>query len=317
MPAVTAPDLLVLPRVVVPLGRAERPVLAVTQAVRALEGAGFEVWRGFAGLTMRAIDPFVLLDQLGPTVHAPGAAKGAPWHPHRGFETVSYIIDGEIAHHDSHGGGGLIRDGDTQWMTAGAGILHDEIPSERVLRSGGPSHAIQLWVNLPRRLKFLPPAYQPIEGSQLTLLASADGGALVRLIAGSIGDAAGPGSTHSPITLAHATLAPGARLEVPWDPTYCAMAYALTGSGRAGSEGRPFGPHELAYFGEGDSFVVQADDRMADGTDVFDVLLLGGLPIREPVVQYGPFVMNSREEIIEAIDDFNAGKMGTIPAGLG
>ena len=313
MPAVTVADVLALPRIVTPAIGSARPVLGIVQAVRALEGAGFEVWRGFAGLDLRAIDPFVLLDQLGPTYNEPGAAKGAPWHPHRGFETVTYIIDGEIAHHDSHGGGGLIADGDTQWMTAGSGILHDEVPSERVLRTGGVTHGIQLWVNLPQRLKFIEPAYQPIVGRDLTLLASPDGGAFVRLVAGRIGDAEGPGSTHSPITLAHATIEPGAQLVVPWDPRYCAMAYALSGSGRAGDEGQPFGAHQLAYFGDGDSVSVRADDTMRDGTDAFDVLLLGGLPIREPIVHYGPFVMNTKQEIIDAIDDFNAGRMGTIP----
>jgi redox-sensitive bicupin YhaK (pirin superfamily) len=158
----------------------------------------------------------LLLDQLGPLVNGPAEGGGAPWHPHRGFETVSYVMAGEISHHDTNGGGGVIAEGDTQWMTAGSGILHDELPTERTYRLGGPAHAVQLWVNLPSSLKFTTPRYQAITRGDLLLLTNDDGGALLRLIAGNIADYQGPGATHTPITYLHATIAPGARLCVPW-----------------------------------------------------------------------------------------------------
>ena len=260
---------------------------------------------------MAEADPFLLLDHLGPQVNAPGEATGAPWHPHRGFETVSYILDGEIAHHDTNGGGGVIGEGDTQWMTAGGGILHDELPTERMYRAGGPAHAVQLWVNLPSTLKMTPPRYQTITRDDLRLLTSDDGGALIRLIAGDLAGFTGPGVTHTPITYAHATLAPGAQLAVPWNPAFSALAYVLTGRGTAGPEGRPVEDGQLVVFGPGDHLVVAAADRQAEP---LDVLLLGGLPIREPIAHYGPFVMNTRTEILQAIEDFQAGRLGIVPA---
>ena len=285
----------------------------VIAAHRQTEGAGFVVRRPFpGGLSMAEADPFLLLDHVGPMVNGPGEAKGAPWHPHRGFETVSYILDGEVAHHDSNGGGGVIAEGDTQWMTAGAGILHDELPTERMYRNGGPFHGVQLWVNLPPALKMTTPRYQSITRDALRLLTSDDGGALVRLIAGDIAGYSGPGVTHTPITYAHASLASGAQLSVPWNPAFSAFAYVLTGRGTAGSEGRPVEGGQLAVFGPGDHLVVAAADRAAEP---FDVLVLGGWPIRAPIAHYGPFVMNTRDEIRQAIEDFEAGRLGIIPAG--
>ena len=314
MPAITVDDTLVLPRIPRPDPGTStaRPVAQVITAHRQQEGAGFSVRRPFPGeLSLVQADPFLLLDHVGPQVNGPGEAKGAPWHPHRGFETVSYIMDGEIAHHDTNGGGGVIAEGDTQWMTAGGGILHDELPTERTYRAGGPVHGIQLWVNLPPALKMTTPRYQAITKDALRLLTSDDGGALVRLIAGDIAGFAGPGDTHTPITYAHATLAPGAQLSVPWNPTFNALAYVLTGRGTAGVEGRPIEAGQLVVFGPGDSLVVAAADRQSEP---LDVLLLGGLPIRAPIAHYGPFVMNTREEILQAIEDFQAGRLGVIPA---
>ncbi|MCU1485030.1 MAG: pirin [Actinomycetia bacterium] len=313
MPAISVDNPLVLPRIPRPdqTTTTHRPVSRVVPAQHAIEGAGFEVWRPFpGGVTFAEADPFLLLDQMGPTVHEPHQAKGAPWHPHRGFETVTYLLDGEFAHHDSNGGGGVLRDGDTQWMTAGAGILHDEVPTERIIEHGGRMHGVQLWVNLPAAKKFTPPRYQGITGDQLTLLASDDGGALVRLIAGDLAGHGAPGVTHTPITYAHATVSPGARLSIPWNPAYNAMAYVLSGQAYAGEHERPIAAHDLVVFGPGDSITLRA----ADGGDELEVLLLGGLPIKEPVVQYGPFVMNTNAEINQAIDDYNAGRLGTIPA---
>lgn len=232
-------------------------------------------------------------------------------HPHRGFETVTYMLDGTMAHQDSHGGGGLITDGATQWMTAGAGILHIETPPAELVERGGLFHGIQLWVNLPGKDKFAPPRYQAIEGGDVSLLASGDGGALVRVIAGEIDGHRGPGVTHTPITVAHATIENGARLNIPWRRDFNALLYVLSGSGYAGPLEHPIHQGQLAVLGPGDRITVGAPtNRRPTG---IDVMLLGGRPIREPVFHYGPFVMNSRAELIEALRDYEAGKFGTIP----
>jgi hypothetical protein len=317
VPAVTVDNPLVLPRVARPVAESGviRPVRQVVMSHEQREGAGFRIWRPFPGeLPLAAADPFLLLDQAGPMVNGPKEAAGAPWHPHRGIETVSYILDGEIAHHDSNGGGGVIGEGDTQWMTAGAGILHDELPTERAFLHGGPVHAVQLWVNLPAELKFTPPRYQAITGPELRLLTTEDGGALIRLIAGDLGPYGGPGVTFTPITYLHATVAPGAELALPWSPAFSAFTFVLAGQGYAGVDRRPVSDHQLAVFGGGDIVVVRAADQQTADATALEVLVLGGLPIREPIVHYGPFVMNTRQEITDAIEDYQQGRLGTIPA---
>ena len=318
MPAVTVDDVLALPRVPAPaLDSLERSVTSVTTAPRGFEGEGFPVRRAFAGVPQEQLDPFVHLDQMGEVDYAPGEPKGTPWHPHRGFETVTYMIDGEMAHQDSNGGGGLITNGDTQWMTAGSGILHIETPPEHLVVSGGLFHGFQLWVNLPRDLKMAAPRYQDIRGAKVGLLSSTDGGALVRVIAGSVpgvDGSEGPGSTYTPITLIHATLSAGARLTLPWRPDFNALVYSLGGSGSVGTERRPLRSGQLAVLGAGDTLSVQADDAQDSHTPSMDVLVLGGQPIREPVAWYGPFVMNTEAELRQAFEDFQAGRLGTIPA---
>jgi redox-sensitive bicupin YhaK (pirin superfamily) len=254
------------------------------------------------------------MDQMGEVEYAPGEPKGTPWHPHRGFETVTYMIDGTFQHQDSIGGGGLITNGDTQWMTAGGGILHIERPPEEMVASGGLFHGIQLWVNLPKADKMIAPRYQDIGAEQVVLVSSPDGGALVRLIAGDVGDFAGPGSTHSPMTMAHATVSPGARLTLPWKREHNALVYVLSGRGTAGDDRRPIGAGQLAVFGDGDSVTVEADVTQESRSPSLDVLLLGGRPIREPVYAYGPFVMNTKDEVAQAFEDYQAGRLGTVPA---
>ena len=313
MPAVTVEDVLSLPKVPVPTGTA-RPVVTVTSAPAGFEGEGFPVRRAFAGVPLSALDPFVHMDQMGEVDYGPGEPRGTSWHPHRGFETVTYMIDGIFEHNDSTGGGGVITNGDTQWMTAGSGILHIERPPESLVVSGGLFHGIQLWVNLPSRDKWVDPRYQDIGRDRITLLSSPDGGALVRVIAGSIGDHAGPGSTHTPITMVHATVSPGARLELPWDRTSNALVYVLAGHGAVGSGERPIESGQLAVLGAGDSVVLAGATRQDSRSETFEVLLLGGRPIGEPVAHYGPFVMNTREELAQAVEDFQKGRMGTIPA---
>ena len=315
MPAVTVPDLLALPRVTTPDPTTTQPrrVLTVTTAPTGFEGEGFPVRRAFAGVDLRMLDPFVHLDQMGEVDYAPGEPKGTPWHPHRGFETVTYMLDGQLRHSDSQGGGGLIADGDTQWMTAGAGILHIETPPEHLVASGGRFHGFQLWVNLPRAQKLVAPRYQDIRGTQVALLSSPDGGALVRVIAGEVDGHAGPGSTYTPITIVHATLSPGATLRLPWRADFNALVYTLAGAGSVGEERRPNRLGQLAVLGGGDVITVSADARQESRTPSMDVLILGGRPIREPVVAYGPFVMNSEAEVRTAFLDYKAGRLGQVP----
>jgi redox-sensitive bicupin YhaK (pirin superfamily) len=315
MPAVTTNNILALPRVSRPAPDARvRPVRKIAPAPRQLEGEGFEVRRAFPNAEFRESDPFLLLDHLGAVEYAPGEAKGAPWHPHRGFETVTYIMDGAFEHKDSTGGGGMITDGATQWMTAGAGILHDEMPPEWLVTQGGLFHGTQLWVNLPKATKMTPPRYQNIAADKVALLSSHDGGALLRLIAGDLDGHAGPGVTWTPITYVHATVSPGSKLELPWNPEFNALAYVLSGSGKAGTEGVPFREGQLTVFGSGDAVTIEADRTQDSRSPNLEVLILGGKPIREPVFFHGPFVMTTRQEIFEAIEDYHAGRLGTIPA---
>jgi hypothetical protein len=253
------------------------------------------------------------MDQMGEVEYGPGEAMGTPWHPHRGFETVTYMIDGTFQHRDSIGGGGLITNGDTQWMTAGSGILHIERPPDALVASGGVFHGIQLWVNLPKAEKMTAPRYQDIGAGNVVLLSSPDGGALVRLIAGEVAGFAGPGSTHSPITMLHATVSPGGKLVLPWRPDFNALVYVLSGHGTVGDHGQPLGSGQLAVLGEGDNIVVAADAVQESRSPALDVLVLGGRPIREPVYAYGPFVMNTQAEIAQAFEDFHAGRLGTVP----
>ena len=316
MPAVNVDDLSTLPRIA-PIDASEaneRDVRSVAHAPTMLEGAGFEVRRAFAEVDLRLVDPFILLDHLGAVEYAPGEARGAPDHPHRGFETVTYMMDGELEHRDSNGGGGLITDGATQWMTAGAGIVHSEMPTEQIVAKGGLFHGTQLWVNLPRTEKWTPPQHQDLAADSVVLLASEDGGALVRLIAGNLADHSGPGSTHTPITYAHASVSPGARLQVPWRPDFNALVYVLAGRGAIGPDRRPIKEGELGVMGPGDLVTIYGDAKQESRSVSLELLVLGGRPIGEPVSWYGPFVMNTREEIVQAVEDYQAGRMGRIPA---
>jgi redox-sensitive bicupin YhaK (pirin superfamily) len=274
------------------------------------------VRRAFAGVDLAKLDPFVHLDQMGEVDYGPGEPKGTPWHPHRGFETVTYMIDGIIEHHDSTGGGGRITDGDTQWMTAGSGLLHIETPPDELVATGGIFHGLQLWVNLPRAKKWIDPRYQEIDADRVTLLASDDGGGLIRLIAGDIAENHGPGSTHTPITMVHATLTPGARLSTPWPADFNALVYILGGNATVGVERRPLETGQLAVLGGGDAITIDASQTQDTRTDTLEVLMLGGRPIGEPVAWYGPFVMNTEAEIRQAFDDFEAGRLGSVPASV-
>jgi redox-sensitive bicupin YhaK (pirin superfamily) len=316
MPAVTVADITALPHIPQPDPAAStfRPVISVNTAPRGFEGDGFPVHRAFAGTDPSLIDPFIHMDQMGEVEYAPGEPKGTPWHPHRGFETVTYMIDGTFQHQDSNGGGGLITNGDTQWMTAGAGILHIERPPEELIASGGLFHGFQLWVNLPAAQKWVPARYQDIRAGNVSLLTSYDGGALLRVIAGVVAGHKGPGITYTPISLAHVTVSPGARLVLPWPRDFNALIYVLAGSGTVGEERRPIESGQLAALGTGDVITATAGTHQESRHPNLDLLILGGKPIREPVAHYGPFVMNTHAEIAQAMADYQAGRMGSVPA---
>src|SRR6476646_8972840 len=312
MPAVSVADLTVLPRVATPgVGAVQRPVRSITTAPGGVEGEGFPVKRAFAGVDLRDLDPFVHLDEMGEVEYAPGEPKGTPWHPHRGFETVTYIIDGIFDHQDSFGGGGTITNGDTQWMTAGSGILHIEAPPEHLVVSGGLFHGFQLWVNLPKSDKLQAPRYQDLRSGEVALVSSADGGALLRVIAGDVAGIAGPGSTHTPMTMIHTTVHPGAELELPWREDFNALVYVMGGNGFVGPNQTPIGTGQLAVMGHGGALHLSAaqtqDARYAAG---LEVIILGGQPIREPIAWAGPFVMNTKAELLQAFEDHNAGRLG-------
>jgi redox-sensitive bicupin YhaK (pirin superfamily) len=319
MPAVTVEDTTTLARVPVPAPRTvRRRTRSVTTAPSAYEGEGFPVRRAFAGVDLRDLDPFIHMDQMGEVEYAPGEPKGTSWHPHRGFETVTYIIDGTFEHADNHGGGGSISNGDTQWMTAGGGVLHIEKPPESLVVSGGLFHGLQLWVNLPRAQKWVEPRYQDLRAQESVLLAGPDGGALLRVIAGDVGGHRGPGSTYTPMAMVHATVSPGATLDLPWRPDFNALVYVLSGSGAVGIDQHPVRTGQLVVLGPGDTVTVQGTrpgDRHAQSrTPDLDVVVLGGLPIREPIAMYGPFVMNTAQEVRDAFTDFSAGRLGSVPA---
>jgi quercetin 2,3-dioxygenase len=315
MPAVMVADVSTLDRIAQPGPDAvERTVRSVTTAPSGYEGEGFPVRRAFAGVDLHDLDPFVHMDQMGEVDYAPGEPKGTAWHPHRGFETVTYIIDGIFEHADSNGGGGVITNGDTQWMTAGGGILHIERPPEHLVVSGGLFHGLQLWVNLPKKLKWAPPRYQDLRAGESALLTSSDGGALVRVIAGDVAGHRGPGSTYTPMAMLHASISPGATLRLPWRSDYNALVYVLSGAGTVGAEARPVRTGQLAVFGPGEVVTIAGAVRQESRHPALDVVVLGGIPIREPIAWGGPFVMNTRAEVLAAFEDYQAGRLGVIPA---
>lgn len=286
-----------------------RKVKTITSAPKGLEGEGFPVYRAFAQVDFARLDPFVHMDQMGQVDYGPNEPKGTPWHPHRGFETVTYIIDGTFVHRDSNGGGGVISNGDTQWMTAGKGILHIEAPPEELVVKGGLFHGIQLWVNLKSSQKMVDSKYQDIRASQVGLGTNQNRDSLFRVIAGDLNGQVGPGSTYSPITMVHATMHPGGHAVLKWNRKFNLLVYILSGSGKLSGDKISIDAHQLAVFEFGDYFEIYNEDS----TEKLEVLILGGEPIKEPVVAYGPFVMNTKAEIQQAFDDYRKGYLGSIP----
>ncbi|RPH72304.1 MAG: pirin family protein [Myxococcaceae bacterium] len=286
-----------------------RPISRVLQAHTQQEGGGFVVRRPFPAPGLAQIDPFLLLDEMGPVEYGPGEAVGAPDHPHRGFETVTYALEGDWEHEDSAGHRGHLGPGDVQWMTAGAGVVHSELPARRIREEGGRVHGFQIWVNLPRQDKMMAPRYQEIPSSLLPERASDDGLARVRLLAGEALGGKAVIETRTPVLLHDWTLLPGARVEVPVPPEFQVFAYVFGGSVLAGPEAREVRNGQAALFGPGDAVTLSV---LKEAGGPARLLLLGGVPLREPVARYGPFVMNSSEEIHQAIVDFQAGRLGAI-----
>jgi redox-sensitive bicupin YhaK (pirin superfamily) len=287
-----------------------RTVERIIPATSTIEGGGFEVYRPFPGRAAEWFDPFLLLDEMAPHHQAPGEAVGAPPHPHRGFETVTYILRGEVEHRDSAGNHGLIGPGDAQWMTAGDGIVHSEMPSTRIQTEGGVGHGLQLWVNLPATLRRTTPTYQALRADDMSTVS--DAGWIAHVVAGSMLGTEGPARTHTPIGFARVTIQPGATLRIPTTDGHTALVYAFGGSASVGSAGDELSAHHLAVLdADGDAIVLDVPSETADP---FDGIVLTGEPIDEPMARYGPFVMNTDAEIHEAIADFNAGRMGTITA---
>ncbi len=314
MPASTA-DTMTLERVAPNPDAVVRRVLGITTAPGGLEGEGFPVRRSFYGIPDELLDPFIHMDQMGEVEYAAGEPKGTPWHPHRGFETFTYLIDGQFIHQDSQGGGGIIYDGGTQYMTAGDGILHIETPPAPLVEAGGLFHGVQLWINLPRAKKRISPQYQDLQGEESEMVTTPDGGALIRVLAGSVAGHAGPGISHTPLTITHVTLAPGARADIPWPASFNALAYVLAGSGKVGSDEAPLRVGQTAVLVEGEVVRLEADATQDARSNAMEVFLIGGEPLREPVAKYGPFVMSTQDELREAFEDFQAGRLGTVPAG--
>ena len=283
-----------------------RSVLKVIPSVETLEGAGFLVHRPFPTSLLDHFDPFLLLDEMGPMDLGPGEAQGAPDHPHRGFETVTYLLSGRMEHGDSRGNRGRLTPGDVQWMTAGSGVVHSEMPEKEFAARGGRMHGFQLWVNLPRKDKMISPRYQEIPAAQIPVARSEDGKVTARVIAGEALGRSAVIDTRTPISYLDLELAPGASFEQPLPEDFHAFAYVVSGGGRFGRDRRPARPHELVLFGDdgGTARVEAADD------EPLRALLVAGRPIGEPVARMGPFVMNTRAELVQAFEDFQAGRLG-------
>jgi len=283
-----------------------RSVTRVFTAATTQDGDGVDIRRAFPGADLMDMDPFLLLDHLGPTTLAPGAARGFPPHPHRGFETVTYLLDGEMQHRDSWGNRGILRPGDVQWMTAGSGLVHSELPGETLAREGGTLQGFQLWVNLPRKDKMTAPRYQDTPAARIPVARNPEGTVTAKVIAGEAFGTSGVIETRIPILYLHLTLDPGAAFEQTIPMGNNAMAYVISGEGRFNEAvGRV---NQVVLFDRSGAGV-RIDNK---SVGALSVLLLAGEPIGEPVARYGPFVMNSKQELVQAVDDFQQGRMGVL-----
>ncbi|MFN2533048.1 MAG: pirin family protein [Pyrinomonadaceae bacterium] len=287
-----------------------RKIAGVVNSIETLEGEGFLVHRPFPTYALSDFDPFLLLDEMGPVELGPGEAKGAPDHPHRGFETVTYMLSGRMQHKDSHGHAGKLTPGDVQWMTAGAGVVHSEMPEREFAQEGGRLHGFQLWVNLPQRDKMIHPRYQEIPANRIPMGRTSDELVTVKVIAGEALGERAVIETRTPIMYLHFTLQPGGQITQAVNENYNVFAYVLAGEGLFGIEGEAAKRGQMVMFErEGDELVAENRSK-----DPLEFLLIGGVPLNEPVARYGPFVMNTREEVYQAVEDYRSGRMGQIEA---
>ncbi|HEY0728406.1 MAG TPA: pirin family protein [Pyrinomonadaceae bacterium] len=292
------------------LKKETRSVAGVVNSIETLEGGGFLVRRPFPQASFSEFDPFLLLDEMGPMDVAPGEAKGAPDHPHRGFETVTYLLSGEMEHKDSRGHAGRLTPGDVQWMTAGAGVVHSEMPSSEFQRQGGRMHGFQLWVNLPQREKMTKPRYQEIPRAQIPQVTSEDGLVTVRVIAGEAMGQHAVIETHTPIIYLHYSVEPGGVVTQPVPAEYNAFAYLVDGAGLFGGASERADDGQLVMFAQ-DGEEIRIENP-ADAQTRLEVLVIAGVPLNEPIARYGPFVMNTEREIRQAFEDYVRGRMGAI-----
>lgn len=282
-----------------------RSVMSIVTATRQQEGGGFYVRRPFPTTALDLVDPFLLLDHMEPTQLAPGEAKGAPDHPHRGFETVTYLLEGSMVHRDSAGNSGTLNPGDVQWMTAGSGVIHSEMPSAELLNKGGRLHGFQIWINLPRHDKMVAPRYQDTPSEKIPVAISSDGRLTVKVIAGESLGINAVIKTHTPIVYLHVNMEPNSHFQQPVPRDYNAFAYVI--QGKLMSAGQSADADQLMLFAcDGERLLFDTADSAAD------FLLLAGQPLNEPIARHGPFVMNTKSEIVQAIDDFNSGRFGQI-----
>ena len=287
----------------------ERSVSAIIDSVRTLEGGGFPVRRPFPTKDLMQFDPFLLLDHLGPVTWGPGEGIGAPDHPHRGFETVTYLLSGGFQHKDSAGHAGNLKAGDVQWMTAGSGVVHSELPADEFMREGGIMHGFQVWVNLPARDKMIKPRYQEIPSAQIPIATSSDGKVRVRVIAGQALGKSAVIETRTPIYYLHYTMQPGGAVSQDIPSGYNALVYLISGELKVGKEQKNVHEGQMAQLDDGDTLRLAVASSAAAPADF---LLLAGRPLNEPVARYGPFVMNTREQIEQAFRDYQSGRMGQI-----
>ena len=285
-----------------------RSIANIVDSVRTLEGGGFMVRRPFPTKTLDHYDPFLLLDEMGPMEVDPGEAKGAPDHPHRGFETVTYLLSGGMEHKDSQGNTGRLNPGDVQWMTAGSGVVHSELPTEEMLEHGGLMHGFQLWVNLPKAHKMTAPQYQEIPASKIPSAESDDGLVQVKVIAGEAFGAKAVINTFTPISYLHFTVKPGGSVTQKIPTAYNTFAYIFSGEGFFGEEKTEASEGDMVQFNhDGEQVVFSVDENSIHS---LELLLLAGQPLNEPVMRYGPFVMNTKEELLQAVYDYQSGLLG-------
>ncbi|MDI7164402.1 pirin family protein [Leptospira santarosai] len=289
-----------------------KKVKTIRSSLRTVEGGGFPVRRPFPVRDLIQLDPFLLLDEMGPVEYKPGKAIGAPEHPHRGFETVTYLLTGEMEHRDSWGNYGKLKSGDVQWMTAGSGLVHSELPSNDFRKNGGRMHGFQLWVNLPSSQKMSRPRYQDTPSERIPEIETSDGKTKIRVIAGEVFGTKAVIETKIPILYYHFRMIPGADVTVPVPESYNVFVFPFSGDGTLYTEegNTSLKEGEMVWFerGQGDVRFSLREDSPSD----WQFLLIGGEPVDEPVARYGPFVMNTQEEISQAFYDFHAGKMGAI-----